>query len=676
MKNVKRKVLFLAASLAFTGALSAGALAANVTAKAEGWDDLTLTMTKGASARLSEESGLRFKATLKNYDETDGVTYGMVIVPVDYLTDMTFDNDYVEKLNAEYGAGNYINAQVLPTEEDGNTIIQHSITSIKTGNYDREFFGIAYATDGTTYKYATPNDNERSITYIASCALNDVKYTPDVLDDATKSLYENNETLLTEFVETGISNAGGITPTLSGESNLYTGDIKELSLSGADKVELEWIWSSENEEVATASAGSVAAIKAGSANVSVKCAGLYEETLAVNVTNEAGVVAPFNRAGAANYAVAHKSTINASQAHTYGDEAYSLHVAATGGQPAIFLKGSELTITNLDAVDDNGNYLYNFISVQIYLNTNVTSSVHFHSTTNEANSTTLTYGEWKELKAVRNEEGKFICVGSNGVSYDIFGGTAPNSTTYSNAASTSATNIDGLRIRFTNAYDEDNKLDVFISAVRVGYEETDPVEPDTATDVVLAPFDTDKAADYVVAHNFANSVAASAKQTYLDEAYSLRCEATTSTGSAIFLKGSELTITNLNAVDDNGKYLYNSISTHIYLATNTTLGVHFHSTSNESNSTALTYGEWTELKAVRNEEGKFICVGSNGESYDIFGGTAPNSNTYPDAANTTATNIDGLRIRFTNNKTSIIVYFSAVRLGLNPDATQSGTGDS
>ncbi len=180
------------------------------------------------------------------------------------------------------------------------------------------------------------------------------------------------------------------------------------------------------------------------------------------------ILAPFNTAGAANYAVAHKSTINASQAHTYGDEAYSLHVAATGGQPAIFLKGSELTITNLNAVDDNGKYLYNSISVQIYLNTNVASSVHFHSTDNATNPTTLTYGEWTELKAVRNEEGKFICVGSNGVSYDIFGGTAPNSNTYPNAANTSATNIDGLRIRFTNAYDSANKLDVFISAVCLG----------------------------------------------------------------------------------------------------------------------------------------------------------------------------------------------------------------
>ncbi len=196
---------------------------------------------------------------------------------------------------------------------------------------------------------------------------------------------------------------------------------------------------------------------------------VYDEfcgyTVSFTAYSSVKILAPFNTAEAANYAVKHNATINASQAQTYGEDAYSLHLAATGSYPAIFLKGSELTITNLNEVDDNGNYLYNSISVQIYLNTNVTSQVHFQSTSNP--KTTLTYGQWTELKAVRNEEGKFICVADNGESYDIFG-AASSSSTYPNIANTSATNIDGLRIRFTNAYDKNNKLDVFISAVRLG----------------------------------------------------------------------------------------------------------------------------------------------------------------------------------------------------------------
>ncbi len=685
MKIFKRKALFLTAWLVFAGALTVGAGAANLTAKAEGWDDLTLTMTKGASARLSEESesesGLRFKATLENYDATDAVTYGMVIVPVDYLTDITFNNDYVEKLDETYGAGNYINAQVLPTKDkDGTTdIIQHSITSIKTGNYDREFFGIAYATDGTTYKYATPNDNERSISYIASCALNDLEYAPNDLESEMKDLYEANETTLQSFVQTGVSNAGGITPAINGTNNLYTGDAPKFNVSGASNVSLEWVWSSENEEIATVSGGNVKAVKAGSTTITANCAGLYVASMEVSVSNEAGVVVPFNRADAMNYVrnsifgnggdglesgATYRNDINVCE----GEE-YSIgNNWNTTGEKNARIELQNCLINNLNEKDADGNYLYNYISVPVYC-TAATAGNEPSFSFNLQGKVKVTSDTWTVYKAVRSGD-TFTFNGE-----DIFN-RGGSSTNYGSATNLSGggTNGEGLRLYMTTA---GSTFQVFFGAIRVGYDTA--LEPAESLEKVIAKHTiTSGTAGVAYFEATATNPATigSVFRTYddvpvADDKCALQVSVNQTTGNKrIAVKGDSLTVTDLNAKDDNGNYLYNSISVWLYKrnTTTTTAAAWFNLSGQNDTSVRVTLVDetWVELRADR--VGDTFMLGGQ----DIFAARTTDGT----LAACTVNNIAGLEIRFTSPEAQAQIRVSALVVGLNPNATQPSSSDS
>ena len=412
-KNLK-KTLLIVAMLVFSLSLSLFAFTASpVKANTEFAGELTMTMDKGALLRVSTEadlndSGLRFRATLTNYNENDKtLKYGVVIIPADYLTTYEITaNEYVQDLDALVQAGTistYINGLAKPVQIDGRWVVQHSIAPIKAGNFNREFFGVAYVTDGTNYKYAELNDNERSVTYISSAALNELKYNEN-LEEGTKSLYLANETMLKNFVQQGVKNVTEeLTYQITGNNvtNQPNGTIN-LSLNITDGVNIQSKWFSSDTEVAEVDGNGVVTMKQyGAATITVRSAGLYSSSVLVSAAEE-GVVAPFNTYSATDFMnidtekTHYTASVNSDANYTYGDEAYSLKLSRTSsynGGVDFYLKNC--IITDLNAKDVEGNYLYNYMTFSIYVDHHGSSDVDLRVGANDykkvATNTWLTY---------------------------------------------------------------------------------------------------------------------------------------------------------------------------------------------------------------------------------------------------------------------------------------------
>ena len=168
----------------------------------------SVSMVAGAATRKDlENPGLKFTANIANYIES--VDYGMLILPEEAFTKYTFDNDYVDVLNA--AGKTYINKLCAPYEiSDGQWQIACSIVDIFEDNYTRQFVGVAYTLVDGSYDYAEVNmlDNARSVTYVAQMAL---QYEADLTADETYALetFANPKCLLEETVEVdGIEDAG------------------------------------------------------------------------------------------------------------------------------------------------------------------------------------------------------------------------------------------------------------------------------------------------------------------------------------------------------------------------------------------------------------------------------------------------------------------------------------
>ena len=142
----------------------------------------------GASARLNEVTGIRYKAyvpePLREKAAKGTVTLGFLIAPTDYFEAAEAYRvgdtpDYVkefELLSANTSAVPVQPLYSLPVEENGAWIIQGSIATILYKNLNRSFSAVAFALEGGSYTYADyQTSNERSVSYVATAALNDPK---------------------------------------------------------------------------------------------------------------------------------------------------------------------------------------------------------------------------------------------------------------------------------------------------------------------------------------------------------------------------------------------------------------------------------------------------------------------------------------------------------------------
>ncbi len=180
---------------------------------------VTMTMRKGASIRVSGELGLRFSFTMPKSQYDDLLTkvgedkeytdlyFGMLIAPVTYTDTEGYefsyenlfgttpkydwadkDGNYTEHTGAPYRIINLYGSDFMAdlAEEDkveGESqdplkVFSGSVINMKPQNLLTDYNGIGYAcvtlpNGQVEYKLATPNDNERSVVYVAQKAIDD-----------------------------------------------------------------------------------------------------------------------------------------------------------------------------------------------------------------------------------------------------------------------------------------------------------------------------------------------------------------------------------------------------------------------------------------------------------------------------------------------------------------------
>ena len=211
MKKTIKNCLIAALSFACIGVAGVATVSASANETATtiaSWEDVGFEMISGASIRVDQEdvSGIRFSAKMKvgaeawlkaNYDK---VEFGTFIMPVEYGA-FTVDSLFGAN-SAYYWEGkektNDSQKEILQMDSAVYTDVNKATNeeferingSIKVhnSNFNKEFIGVGYVAltnaEGTTYKLATENDNERTILYVAQKALEqegwettDTKYT-------------------------------------------------------------------------------------------------------------------------------------------------------------------------------------------------------------------------------------------------------------------------------------------------------------------------------------------------------------------------------------------------------------------------------------------------------------------------------------------------------------------
>ena len=144
-------------------------LTANYVDKEQGF-----AMVAGASVRTSSPNGIKFKATIPADYFDEDATYGMIILPNDYLIENSISDDYIEELTEK--SIKFRQFTCTPIESGDDYYIQASLTNIFDANTTRNFIGIAYQYKNGEYIYAESNDNVRSINYVAERAIKDKDY--------------------------------------------------------------------------------------------------------------------------------------------------------------------------------------------------------------------------------------------------------------------------------------------------------------------------------------------------------------------------------------------------------------------------------------------------------------------------------------------------------------------
>lgn len=189
---MKAKRLQLALCAAFAAACTFFGVFGLCSRQVKAAETAKITIEYGASARKDETNpGLLFKAVLDEYSESK--TYGMLILPAEWLETYSFNNDYIQVLDKAAVA--YAKKDCTPYQlADGKWRIALSLIEIKPENYTREFIAIAYEKNGDTYAYSdySVENNSRSIAFVAQMALENE---PDTLTEKQRVALENFSSL-------------------------------------------------------------------------------------------------------------------------------------------------------------------------------------------------------------------------------------------------------------------------------------------------------------------------------------------------------------------------------------------------------------------------------------------------------------------------------------------------
>ncbi|MBR2337357.1 MAG: InlB B-repeat-containing protein [Clostridia bacterium] len=246
-----------------------------------GFEDFV--MEEGASVRVSgdEVNGLRFTAEMsaESYQSlsAQGASFGMVIIPKDYITDgyeLTVANLFGG--NAKYsetataGANQAVRkmlhlANLVPADydRDGKYEVRGAITDILTNNLTREFVGIAYVKlDGeyilASYFADAMDNNARSIYYVAQKAIDANDHASAVqtkyIDVFNKYVSDAGKTYNRTYTVNYITTVNGkstvetetVTAPLNSVINLTAKEISGFTVSSASKISSKIYANKEN----------------------------------------------------------------------------------------------------------------------------------------------------------------------------------------------------------------------------------------------------------------------------------------------------------------------------------------------------------------------------------------------------------------------------------------------
>ncbi len=263
---------------------------------------------EGAEIRLDENNGIRFVANLPASEYDASAKYYMIIIPSQYIDtyELTDECDYYEKLVTTGGLvpdsdnPTVMIMQTKPLQVDNSYKLKGTISNVLYGNSHREFFAVAYkeTTSGdpavTTRKYATTSVSDtRSLSYVASQALNDSKYSfnndqKTILNNMIKKAYNakagNAETAMEDLPTISLS---------STSVDLGFGKTQALTVNNLPDVGEQVAWSTEDtDKITVDEKGNVLGIGQGEATVNAKVLG---QTYSATVTVGAPTAKPSNQ---------------------------------------------------------------------------------------------------------------------------------------------------------------------------------------------------------------------------------------------------------------------------------------------------------------------------------------------------------------------------------------------
>lgn len=199
-------------------------------------ESTSIEMVSGAAVRLvANDPGLRFMASISkeeyNTVKNANGTFYMFILPNSYRENAEINEANTFGENAVYcwGTAQAGKTQIVrcsaneltQTSEDGNTYyFACALTSIKTQNYELDFFARAYYEVDGVRTWAPLNENNvRSVSYVAQKALGDAEYTPTASGKTALLEY------VTQFEEVNET---------AGQASLYVADLANVASIAVD----------------------------------------------------------------------------------------------------------------------------------------------------------------------------------------------------------------------------------------------------------------------------------------------------------------------------------------------------------------------------------------------------------------------------------------------------------
>ena len=211
--------------------------------------------------------------------------YGMIIVPWDYVAELSVTEENFDYYSALVGEGKkyllfeYTEESQIGTWETKDSIIG-SIDQIRFENINREYIAIAYANSGTEKEFAeVSSENARSVAWVSSAALNKGETGTVLTENLMKSGYQmlgvtyaDSEYVYGEESYATIEELSGVLDYTDAfafatkATYAKVGDKVEMATDNLKELQVKWV--STNEDVATVDEnGQVTALTTGATTI-------------------------------------------------------------------------------------------------------------------------------------------------------------------------------------------------------------------------------------------------------------------------------------------------------------------------------------------------------------------------------------------------------------------------